>query len=256
MTKAKVYNLKGEVVGDQELNPNLFAVEVKPVVVQQVVVSQQANARRPWAHTKTRSEVRGGGRKPWRQKGTGRARHGSIRSPLWRGGGVTFGPRSKQNHAKSVNKKMKQAALRMVLTDKLSSNSIVFVESVDLPEIKTKQMVKVLGKLPIKGHKTLFVVEKDSKNLVVSSRNIPDVSTLGAGSLNVVDLMKAQSVVIPVASLEKIEKLYAKKGTVKAKASKAKVAKPKVSKAKVSKAKVAKPKVSKETVSKAKIAKK
>lgn len=211
MTKVKVYNLKGEVVGNQELNPGLFAVEIKPVVVQQVVVAQQANARRPWASTKTRSEVRGGGKKPWKQKGTGRARHGSIRSPIWKGGGVTFGPLSTQNHGKRVNKKMKQAALRMVLTDKLSSNSIILVESVDLPEIKTKQVVGVLNKLPLKGRKTLFVVEKDSKNLVMSSRNITDVSTLGADSLNVVELMRAQSIVIPVASLPKIERLYAKK---------------------------------------------
>lgn len=124
---------------------------------------------------------------------------------------MTFGPQAKQNHSKRVNKKMKQAALRMVLTDKLSSNSIFLVESADLPEIKTKQVVGILNKLPLKGRKTLFVVEKDSRNLVMSSRNITDVSTLGADSLNVLELMKAQSIVIPVASLSRIEELYAKR---------------------------------------------
>jgi len=212
MSKAKVYNLKGEVVGEQELNPDLFAVEVKPGVVQQVVVAQQASARKPWAHAKARAEVRGGGRKPWRQKGTGRARHGSIRSPLWKGGGVTFGPQTKRNYEKKINKKVKKSALRMVLSDKLSSDQIVLVDSLSLPEIKTKQVVQAIEKLPVKGHKTLFVLGKDSKNLSVSSRNLQDVSTLGADSLNVVDLLKVSSVVIPVDTLGKIDKLYAKKG--------------------------------------------
>lgn len=208
MAKSKVYNLEGKAVGEHVLNPEVFAVQVKPVVVQQAVVAQQASARSPFAHTKTRSEKRGGGRKPWRQKGTGRARHGSSRSPIWRGGGVTFGPRAERNFTKGVNKKMKKSALRMVLSDKASDSSVILVESLSLPEIKTKQVVSALSKLPLKGHKTLFVTEKDDGKLVLSSRNIKDVQTIGADSLNILDLLKAHNIVIPVSALATIDKLY------------------------------------------------
>jgi large subunit ribosomal protein L4 len=211
MSKVKVYNLTGEVVGEQELNPSIFNVEVNPVVVQQIAVAQQANARKPWAHTKGRSDVRGGGKKPWKQKGTGRARHGSIRSPLWKGGGVTFGPTSERNYTKKVNKKMKQAALRMVLSDKLAEDRIVLVDSLDLPEVKTKQVTTALEKLPTKGFRSLFVLNRGVKNLSLSSRNIADVETVGAESLNVVDLMKAHTVYLPVQALEAIDNLYAPK---------------------------------------------
>lgn len=211
MSKAKVYNLAGEVVGEQELNPSVFGVEINPLVVQQVLVAQQANKRRPWAHTKTRPEVRGGGRKPWRQKGTGNARHGSIRSPLWRGGGITFGPRKERNYTKHVNKKMKQSALRMVLSDRAASEQIVLVDSLELPEVKTKQVVQALEKLPRKGYKTLFVTTGTPKNLLLSSRNLQDVKTVAANSLNVQDLLNNQTIVIPVSALETMNKLYAAK---------------------------------------------
>lgn len=211
MKKIKIYNLKGEVVGEQDLNPSLFEVEVKPVVVQQVVVAQQANARHPWAHAKQRSEVRGGGKKPWKQKGTGRARHGSTRSPLWRGGGVTFGPESNRNFTKKINKKMKQSALRMVLSDKLAEGRLVLIDSLSLPEPKTKSMADILTKLPLKGRTTLFITGKDARNLILSGRNLQDVDFLGADSLNVYDLLKAHSLVIPVNLLEKIEELYSGK---------------------------------------------
>lgn len=211
MSKVKVYNLTGEVVGEQELNPSIFNVEVNPVVVQQIAVAQQANARKPWAHTKDRSEVRGGGKKPWKQKGTGRARHGSIRSPLWKGGGITFGPRSDRNYTKRVNKKMKQNALRMVLSDKLAEERLILVDSLDLPEVKTKQVVTALAKLPRKGYRSLFVLSKDTKNISLSARNIADVETTGAESLNVLDLMKAHTVIVPVSALESINALYAPK---------------------------------------------
>lgn len=211
MNKLKVYNLNGEVIGEQELNPEVFGVEVKPVVVQQIVVAQQATSRKPWAHTKERGEVRGGGRKPWRQKGTGRARHGSTRSPIWRGGAVTFGPRSERNFVKHVNKKMKQAALRMVLSDKVANEQIILVDSLALPEVKTKQIVAALGKLPLKGRKSLFVLQGDTKNLSLSSRNIQNVATLGAQSLNVVDLLNAQNIIVPVQALSTINELYSPK---------------------------------------------
>lgn len=211
MAKVKVYNLTGEVVGEQELNPALFDVKIKPLVVHQVAVAQQANKRRPWAHTKQRAEVRGGGRKPWKQKGTGRARAGSTRSPIWRGGGITFGPTSKRNYTKHVNKKTKQSALRMVLTDKANSENLILVDSLDIAEIKTKQITDVLGKLPLKGYKTLFITAKNPRNLVLSSRNLQDVDTLAANSLNIVDLMNYQNIVIPVDALEIMESLYAAK---------------------------------------------
>ncbi len=208
MDKFKVYNLAGEVVGEQALDPKLFGVEVNPRLVQQVVVAQAANARRPWAHTKLRSEVRGGGRKPWRQKGTGRARHGSSRSPIWRGGGVTFGPRSDRNYQIAVNKKAKKSALRMVLSDRAKNGQLILVDSLQLPEIKTKQVVQALERLPLKGRKTIFVLDKNSDNMAISSRNIPEVGTLGADSLNIRDLLHTQNVVIPVSALETINKLY------------------------------------------------
>lgn len=209
--KTKIYNLKGEVVGEQELNPGVFGVKVKPVVVQQVVVAQQANSRAPFAHAKGRAEVRGGGRKPWKQKGTGRARHGSIRSPLWKGGGVTFGPTKIRNFKKGINKKMKQSALRMVLSDKQANERLVVVETLALPEIKTKSIVQALSKLPIKGHKTLLILDKEAKNVPRSARNLPDVSMLGAQSLNVVDLLGSQTVIVPISALQTIDKLYAPK---------------------------------------------
>ena len=211
MAKAKVYNLAGEVVGEQELNPALFDVKINPLVVHQVAVAQQANKRRPWAHAKPRAEVRGGGRKPWKQKGTGRARAGSTRSPIWRGGGVTFGPSSRRNYTKHVNKKTKQSALRMVLTDKAATENLIFVDSLDLPEVKTKQVIDVIGKLPLKGYKTLFITEKNPRNLILSSRNLQDVDTLAANSLNIIDLMNYQNIVIPIGALETIESLYAAK---------------------------------------------
>jgi len=211
MSKVKVYNLTGEVVGEQELNPGVFNVEVNPVLVQQIAVAQTANARKPWAHTKERSEVRGGGKKPWKQKGTGRARHGSIRSPLWKGGGVTFGPRQERNFTKRVNKKMKQNALRMVLSDKLADERVILVDSLDLPEVKTKLVVNALDKLPKKGYRSLLVLNKGVQNVSLSARNISDVETVGAESLNVVDLLKAHTVILPITALDAINKLYAPK---------------------------------------------
>jgi len=211
MSKVNVYNLAGEVVGQQELNPSIFGVQVKPTVVQQVVRAQLANRRQSWAHTKTRSEVRGGGKKPWAQKGTGRSRHGSTRSPIWKGGGVAFGPRNDRNYSSRMNKKVRQLALRMVLTDKLSDQRLILVNSLALPEIKTKQVAQALGKLPRKGRTTLFVLDKEAKNMSRSSRNIADVMLSGIESLNVHDTLKANTIVLPVSALPMLEQLYASK---------------------------------------------
>ncbi len=211
MSKVNVYNLAGEVVGQQELNPTVFGVDVNPVVVQQVVRAQLANRRQPWAHTKTRAEVRGGGKKPWAQKHTGRARHGSTRTPIWKGGGVSFGPRNLRSYATRMNKKTRQLALRMVLSDKVAAQQLILVNSLALPEIKTKQVASALAKLPRKGRTTLFVLDKEAKNMSRSARNIPGVMLSGVESLNVHDTLKAGTIVLPVAALSMIEQLYANK---------------------------------------------
>lgn len=211
MSKVNIYNLAGEVVGQQELSAGLFGVDIKPIVVQQALVSQLSNRRKPWAHTKTRSEVSGGGKKPWAQKHTGRARHGSIRSPIWKGGGVAFGPRNVRNYSKRINKKTKQAALRMVLTDKLADGRVVLVNSLALPEMKTKLVASAMRKLPVKGRTVMFVLDKEAKNMVRSSRNIANAKTLGVESLNMFDVLNAHTIVLPVAALPIIEQLYGPK---------------------------------------------
>ena len=211
MDKLKVYNLAGEAVGEKELDPSVFGVDVNPIVVQQVVVALNSNKRKPWAHTKGRSEVRGGGRKPWRQKGTGRARHGSIRSPLWKGGGVTFGPKKERNYTVGINKKMKQAALRMVLSDKNKNGRVVLVENLELPEAKTKNVVAAIKKLPVKDSKnTMFVIENGDNKFKLACRNLPTVDIINSDSLNTLDLLNTNTVVIPINALDTINKLYAK----------------------------------------------
>src|SRR3989338_5705358 len=140
MPKAVLYNVQGEKTGDMELNDAVFGVKPKKSVVHQVYTALLANAREPWAHTKDKGDVRGGGKKPWRQKGTGRARHGSIRSPIWRGGGITFGPLNVRNYTKKVNKKMSQVAVRMCLTDKVNDARFIVLEALT-PSGKTKEMV-------------------------------------------------------------------------------------------------------------------
>ena len=142
-----LYNQKGETIGKVKLNPEVFGVKVKSSVVHQVVEAMLANAREAWAHTKTKGEVRGGGRKPWKQKGTGRARHGSIRSPLWVGGGVTFGPRNERNYKKKINKKMKTKDLFMCLSDKVASSQLIVLEDVSLEAPKTKYFAEIIKNL-------------------------------------------------------------------------------------------------------------
>src|SRR3989339_146560 len=143
--KVKVYNLEGKEVREEELEQSFFDIVVKPEVVQQAVEAQLANSRQVLAHTKGRGEVRGGGKKPWKQKGTGRARHGSIRSPLWKGGGVTFGPTKERNFSQKINKKAKQQALFSVLSKKLADQEIKVVDEIKIKNIKTKEMAKILG---------------------------------------------------------------------------------------------------------------
>ncbi len=208
MAKVKVYNQNGETVGDIELNAELFEVAADSNLVHEAVVAQQANSRTVISHTKDRSEVRGGGRKPWRQKGTGRARHGSIRSPLWRTGGVTFGPSKARNFTKKINRKAKRKALAMTLSDKVAHERFVVVDSLELTEAKTKVFVNILGKLPVAGKKTLIVVDPKNEAVKRATKNVPKVATIGAKSLNVVDILSHDYILVSKKAVEQITDTY------------------------------------------------
>ena len=207
MIKVKVYNTIGEVVGEKELSPTVFGVPVNQALVHQVVVGQQANSRQVLAHTKGRGEVRGGGKKPWKQKGTGRARHGSIRSPIWRGGGVTFGPTKERNFTKKINQKMKRQALLMCLSDKVANDKLIIIDQFSLPERKTKHMATLLNKLPSKKRRTLLALNVKDEIVLVAGRNLPQLTTLPANSLNVVDLLRHEYLLVPQAALSELAKV-------------------------------------------------
>ncbi|MBU1036632.1 50S ribosomal protein L4 [Patescibacteria group bacterium] len=214
MSKVKVYNLEGEVIKEEELDPKIFNIEAKPKVIQLVVEALMANQRKLLAHTKGRSEVKGGGRKPWRQKGTGRARHGSIRSPLWKGGGITFGPTKERNFYKSINKKVRNKALKMVLSDKVNHQHLILVEDITLKEPKTKKLAELLKKLPLKERSTLIVLDKKDKNLLRASHNLPKIATEPVESLNVIDLLKFEYLLTTLKAIKKISKFYTLKTKV------------------------------------------
>ena len=216
--KTPVYNQKGEVAGEVELNPKIFEVKLSNHLLAEAVRISQSNSRQGTSNTKTRGEVRGGGKKPWKQKGTGRARAGSTRSPIWRHGGVTFGPRANQNWELKINKKAKTKALFMSLSDKAKNGSVIVIDQIALEQPKTKEFVKVLIALSgIKnfGKKPLLVMPKKDDKLVRGSRNLKSITSILAGSLNVVDVLKADSLVVLKDSLPVIEKTYLK--TVKSK---------------------------------------
>ncbi len=206
MANVKVLNMSGNEVGSIELNDNIFAVEVNEHVMHQAVVQYLANQRQGTKGTKTRSEVRGGGRKPWRQKGTGRARQGSIRAPQWTGGGVVFAPKSR-DYSFKLNKKVKRLALKSALTSKVNENKFVVLENLNLEQIKTKEMKNVLNNINVS--KALVVLEDGNTNAVISARNIPDVKTASVNTMNVYDILKYDSVVVTKQAVEKIEEVYA-----------------------------------------------
>lgn len=210
MIKAKVYNREGKEVGEKELNPAIFGVEMKEEVVHQAVVAQNANKRLVLAHTKDRSEVRGGGKKPWRQKGTGRARHGSIRSPIWKGGGITFGPTKDRNFQQKINKKARRKALFMCLSDKASEKGVVVLDKMEFPEIRTKEMAAMLKNLPIKGESVLIAMDKNDQNIVKSVSNVPGARAIMADSLNVVDVIGKKYFLVTEDGLKKMEETYLK----------------------------------------------
>jgi large subunit ribosomal protein L4 len=210
MAKVKIYNFAGQVVGDLSLADALFAVKVNPTLVHEAVIAQEANYRIAIAHTKLRGEVAGSGKKPWRQKGTGRARHGSVRSPIWVGGGVTFGPRSDRNFSKKMNRVSRRNALAMVLSDKVANDSFLALENLAIPEGKTKTLAQALRNLPNSKGKTLLVVEPGNRLAVRAARNLPDVTAISAKSLNVVDLLTAGRVVASKEAVEVMTLTYQK----------------------------------------------
>ncbi len=202
--KADLYNMKGEKTGDVTLPKSIFGVEVNSDLIYQVMRLQMLSRRQNTADTKDRSEVRGGGRKPWRQKGTGRARHGSRRSPIWKGGGVTFGPTNERNYKKKINKKVKRAAVAMILSAKKEKDFIFFVSDLEIKEPKTKEMRDFLKNTFCKKG-TLLVLPKMDKNIILSARNIEGVDTIQAKDLNALDLLSYKYLVIPKESVKVIE---------------------------------------------------
>lgn len=211
MAKIPVYNLKGEKKKEVNLNPDIFAVEVKSVVLHRIVEAILANRRPNLAATKDRSQVRGGGAKPWRQKGTGRARAGSIRSPIWKGGGVTFGPTPARNYSKKINKKEKRKALFMALSDKVTDKKIALVEEIKFKDIKTKNVTKVLKALtPIKSENALLVLSAKDDIVTKSAANLPRVQVRTAAALNAYDVIRFEYIVLSLLALKEIEKTFVK----------------------------------------------
>ena len=214
--KFPVYNQQGEQLKEMELSKRLFGVVFKPEVVHQVVVAQTANARQVLAHTKTKAEVRGGGKKPWKQKGTGRARHGSSRSPIWVGGGVTFGPRSDRNFSQKVNKKQKQTALAMCLSQLVAHNCLAVFDKLDNEGGKTKGLNLWVKSIKAKisnlknSKKFLFITDTKDMNLVRAAKNLDNFSTISATSLNCVDLLKYDAVFASESAIATLEKYYKK----------------------------------------------
>ncbi|OGZ67940.1 MAG: 50S ribosomal protein L4 [Candidatus Staskawiczbacteria bacterium RIFCSPHIGHO2_02_FULL_42_22] len=206
--KVDVYNQKGEVIGNSVLPAEIFDVKMNADLVHQVLISQTANKRQVGAHTQTRGEVRGGGRKPWRQKGTGRARHGSTRSPIWKGGGVSGGPRNDKNYAKALPVKMRRKALYMVLSEKVKNNLLVVVDSLQIPEAKTKEMAATIKNLPIKTNSRLVVSPNADKKTFLVARNIAKTGVSEARNLNVVDLLNYKYVLVSKDGIKDIEATF------------------------------------------------
>jgi large subunit ribosomal protein L4 len=206
MANVSVYNMEGKEVGKIDLNDAVFGVEVNEHLVHMAVVQQLANKRQGTQKAKTRSEVSGGGRKPWRQKGTGHARQGSIRAPQWKGGGVVFAP-VPRDYSFKLNKKEKRAALKSALTSRVQENKLIVVEELKFDEIKTKNFKKVMDNLNV--NKALVVLGDKNENAVLSARNIPTIQTAYAEFINVYDVMKGGTLVLTKDAVTKIEEVYA-----------------------------------------------
>jgi large subunit ribosomal protein L4 len=206
MATVAVYNIEGKEVDKLELNDNVFGVEINEHLVHLAVVSQLANGRQGTQSAKTRSEVSGGGRKPWRQKGTGHARQGSTRSPQWTGGGVVFAPKPR-DYSFKMNKKEKRIALLSALSSKVADNKIVVLDAFNLDEVKTKKFAEVMSNLKV--DKALVVIEGENKNVVLSGRNIPTVKVSATNEINTYDVLKYETLVVTKAAVEKLEEVYA-----------------------------------------------
>ena len=207
MPKVDVYNMQGKKVSDVELNEAVFGIEPNENIVHSVLVNYLANQRQGTQSTKTRAEVRGGGRKPWRQKGTGRARQGSIRAPQWIKGGIALGPKPR-SYTYRVNKKEKQLAIRSLLSAKVLDNELTVVDKLELTEPKTSVMVKALTDLKVEG-KTLIILAERNENVLLSSRNIEGVKTIELNTINVFDLLNCNKLVLPLDTVKKLEEVYA-----------------------------------------------
>ena len=206
MANVAIYNMEGKEIGSLELNDAVFGVEINEHLVHMAVVQQLANNRQGTQKAKTRSEVRGGGRKPWRQKGTGHARQGSIRAPQWTGGGVVFAP-VPRDYSFKLNKKEKRAALKSVLTSKVNDSKFIVVDELKLDEVKTKKFQEVLNNLKV--NKALVVLNENDQNVVLSARNIPAVKTALTNTINVYDILKYDTVVVTKDAVATIEEVYA-----------------------------------------------
>ncbi|MDU6263621.1 MAG: 50S ribosomal protein L4 [Anaerocolumna aminovalerica] len=206
MANVSVYNMEGKAVGSIELNDAIFGVEINEHLVHLAVVQQLANKRQGTQSAKTRSEVSGGGRKPWRQKGTGHARQGSTRSPQWKGGGVVFAPKPR-DYSFKLNKKEKRLALKSALTSRVAAEKIYVLDELNFDEIKTKKMAAVLDNLKVS--KALLVLGEKNENVILSARNIPSVRTALPNTLNVYDILKYDSIVLTKDAVAKIEEVYA-----------------------------------------------
>jgi len=220
MPEVKVYNQAGQEIGKEKLNPKIFGVKVKTDLVHQVMVSMQANSRRVLAHTKGRAEVRGGGRKPWKQKGTGRARHGSNRSPLWIGGGITFGPTRFRNFVQKINKKMKRKALYMSLSDKVATQHLIVFDDISFEKPSTKKAVLLLEAVKIKNEKKkkvkaenpsiLVILPGQNSSAVKSFKNLSKVKTIYAVNINMLDILKHKYLVTSKEVLKRLDEIFTK----------------------------------------------
>ena len=206
MANVSVLNMEGKEVGSMELNDAVFGVEINEHLLHQAVVLQLANNRQGTQKAKTRSEVSGGGRKPWRQKGTGHARQGSTRAPQWTGGGVVFAP-VPRDYSFKMNKKEKRAALKSVLTSKVQENKFIVLDELKLAEVKTKEMKKVLDNLKVNN--ALVIIGDDSENVALSARNIAGVQTASVNTINVFDMLKYNTIIATKSSVASIEEVYA-----------------------------------------------
>ena len=207
MPKVDVYDIKGKKVSDVELAEAIFGIEPNEAIVHEVLVNYLANQRQGTQSTKTRAEVRGGGRKPWRQKGTGRARQGSIRAPQWIKGGIALGPKPR-SYRYTVNKKEKRLAIRSVLSSKVLENKLTVVDKLELAEIKTKSMVNALNNLKLEG-KTLVILPEKNLNVQASTRNIEGAKAILANTINVYDLLRYTNLVLTLDTVKKLEEVYA-----------------------------------------------